>query len=313
MLNVGNLGPRYIPTTNFLHPTLAQVLKKQDAAIAKTSPAAGLRGDYRHIRPDYTVDQPFAAYSEAEHDRWRRLYRRQMSLMPAYAAPEFLVNIESLDVSGGIPDFARVNALLAGKTGFQIVAVPGLVPDDVFYEHLSNRRFPVSWWIREENELDYLAEPDVFHDFFGHVPLLAHPVFADYMVEYGKAGPLAAQMGTIPMLARLYWYTIEFGLIRTDQGLRAFGAGILSSKGETVYAVESPKPNRIGFDLERVLRTDYRIDDFQRTYFVIDSFQQMFDETRKPFWPIYRRLRDLPAHDAGAVLPNDAVLHRGEV
>jgi phenylalanine-4-hydroxylase len=274
-------------------------------------PASGLRGDYSQIRTDYTVDQPFSDYSAAEHDRWRRLYRRQMSLMPDYAAPEFLENVESLDVGGGIPDFARVNAMLADKTGFQVVAVPGLVPDDVFYDHLANRRFPVSWWIREESELDYLVEPDVFHDFFGHVPLLAHPVFADYMVEYGRAGPLAAHMGTIAMLARLYWYTIEFGLIRTDQGLRAFGAGILSSKGETVYAVDSPKPNRIGFNLERVLTTDYRIDDFQKTYFVIDSFQQMFDETRRPFGPVYERLRGRPPHDAGAVLPADRIINRG--
>ena len=164
----------------------------------------------------------------------------------------------------------------------------------------------------EESELDYLVEPDVFHDFFGHVPLLAHPVFADYMVEYGRAGPLAMRMGCIPLLARLYWYTIEFGLIRTPEGLRAFGAGILSSKGETIYSVESPKPNRIGFDLERVLLTDYRIDDFQRTYFVIDSFQQMFDETRKPFAPIYDRLAGRPSYPADRVLPTDRVIHRGQ-
>jgi phenylalanine-4-hydroxylase len=271
----------------------------------------GLRGNYRHIRPDYTVDQPFAGYTDEQHDRWRRLYRRQMALMPRYAAHEFIQNVESLDVADGIPDFARANRQLAGATGFEIVAVPGLVPDGVFYDHLANRRFPVSWWIREESELDYLVEPDVFHDFFGHVPLLAHPVFADYMVEYGKAGPLAARMGTVPLLARLYWYTIEFGLIRTDDGLRAFGAGILSSKGETVFAVDSLKPNRIGFDLERVLITEYRIDDFQKTYFVIDSFQQMFDETRKPFGPVYERLRDRPAYLADTVLPNDTVIHQG--
>jgi phenylalanine-4-hydroxylase len=288
------------------------MLKKQDAATHKAAPVTGLRGDYSHIRPDYTVDQPFADYSAADHDRWRRLYHRQMALMTDYATPEFIASLSELDVGDGIPDFARVNAFLAAKTGFRIVAVPGLVPDDVFYDHLANRRFPVSWWIREESELDYLVEPDVFHDFFGHVPLLAHPVFADYIVEYGKAGPLAARMGTIQMLARLYWYTIEFGLIRTNTGLRAFGAGILSSAAETVFALDSSKPNRIGFDLERVLTTDYRIDDFQKTYFVIDSFQQMFDETRKPFGPIYERLRRQPVHPAGALLPGDGVIHRGE-
>ncbi len=279
--------------------------------IEKPAPVAGLRGDYTHIRVDYTVDQPFADYTDAQHDRWRRLYRRQMALMPRYAADEFIANIEQLGVADGIPDFARVNEHLSLATGFRIVAVPGLVPDDVFYDHLANRRFPVSWWIRKESELDYLVEPDVFHDFFGHVPLLAHPVFADYMVEYGKAGPLALRMGAIPLLARLYWYTIEFGLIRTADGLRAYGAGILSSKGETVYAVDSPKPNRIGFDLERVLTTDYRIDDFQRSYFVIDSFQQLFDETRKPFGPLYERLRNQPPHPADAILPGDNVINRG--
>ena len=219
-----------------------------------------LRGDYSHIGPDYSVAQPYAHYTPEEHDRWRRLYRRQMDLMPRYAAPEFLDCIARLDAAGGIPDFARVNQTLAELTGFKILAVPGLIPDDVFFDHLANRRFPVSWWIREESELDYLEEPDVFHDFFGHVPLLAHPVFADYMVEYGKAGPLAKAMNAIPLLSRLYWYTIEFGLIRTPKGLRVYGAGILSSKGETVYAVDSDKPNRIAFDLERVLhdRIPYR-------------------------------------------------------
>jgi phenylalanine-4-hydroxylase len=270
-----------------------------------------LRGDYTHIAADYTVPQPYSGYTEAEHDRWRRLYRRQMALMPRYAAHEFIDSIRNLSVGDGIPNFERINAQLGKATGFRIVAVPGLVPDDVFYDHLANRRFPVSWWIREESELDYLVEPDVFHDFFGHVPLLAHPVFADYMVEYGKAGPLAARMGTIPLLARLYWYTIEFGLIRTSEGLRAFGAGILSSKGETVFSVDSSKPNRIGFDLERVLMTEYRIDDFQKTYFVIDSFQQMFDETRKPFGPIYGRLKDKMPYSADTVLATDTVIHRG--
>jgi phenylalanine-4-hydroxylase len=281
--------------------------------IAQSAGLAGprLRGNYSHIRPDYTVDQPYSAYSDEEHERWRRLYSRQMALMPRYAADEFIENVEQLSVADGIPDFARINEFLASATGFEIVAVPGLVPDDVFYDHLANRRFPVSWWIRKESELDYLVEPDVFHDFFGHVPLLAHPVFADYMVEYGKAGPLAVRMGTVPLLARLYWYTIEFGLIRTDDGLRAFGAGILSSKGETVFAVDSPTPNRIGFELERVLMTEYRIDDFQKTYFVIDGFDQMFDETRKPFAPIYEKLKGGEPYPADTVLATDRVIHRG--
>ena len=188
------------------------------------------------------------------------------------------------------------------------------MPGDKFFDHLANRRFPVTWWIRDESELDYLVEPDVFHDFFGHVPLLAHPVFAGYMVEYGKAGPRAVRDERDALLARLYWYTIEFGLIRTgDQGLRVYGAGILSSNGETVYSSKSHIPNRIGFDLERVLTTEYRIDAYQETYFVIDSFEQLFAETHKPFAPIYERLRNAPPLAPNAVLPQDRVLQRGSI
>jgi phenylalanine-4-hydroxylase len=272
-----------------------------------------LRGDYSHVRPDFTLNQPLDRYSEAEHDRWRRLYTRQMELMPRYAVHEFLDSIEELNVAAGIPDFARVNRTLGKLSGFQIVAVPGLIPDEKFFEHLANRRFPVTWWIRDERELDYLEEPDVFHDFFGHVPLLAHPVFADYMVEYGKAGPRALAMNAMPLLARLYWYTIEFGLIHTREGLRVYGAGILSSKGETVYSIDSDVPNRIAFDLERVLCTEYRIDAFQETYFVIDSFEQLFAETHKPFAPLYEKLRHRSAFAANAVFPADRVLHRGAI
>jgi phenylalanine-4-hydroxylase len=278
-------------------------------APARSSHA--LRGDYSHMRTDYTMDQPVAHYSPEEHDRWRRLYRRQIELMPQYAVKEFLESLQRLDISEGIPNFERINKALGGLTGFQIVAVPGLIPDDKFFDHLANRRFPVTWWIRDESELDYLVEPDVFHDLFGHVPLLAHPVFADYMVEYGKAGPSAAESNAIPLLARLYWYTIEFGLIRTSEGLRAYGAGILSSHGETVYSVDSEIPNRLGFDLERILATEFRIDTYQETYFIIDSFEQLFAETHKPFAPLYARLKSQTPHEASAVFPSDQVIHRG--
>lgn len=272
-----------------------------------------LRGDYSHVRPDFTLDQPLARYTDAEQDRWRRLYARQIELMPHYAVKEFRDSIEELDVSGGIPDFARVNRKLGRLSGFQIVAVPGLIPDDQFFAHLANRRFPVTWWIRDESELDYLEEPDVFHDFFGHVPLLAHPIFADYMVDYGKAGPHAVAQNAMPLLSRLYWYTIEFGLIREGDDLRVYGAGILSSKAETVYSIDSDVPNRIAFDLERVLSTEYRIDAYQESYFVIDTFDQLFAETHKPFAPLYERLRSLPAIAPNAVLPQDRLLHRGTI
>ena len=282
-----------------------------EQAFEPTRSSHPLRGDYSGIRPDYTVDQPIEVYSADDHDRWRRLFQRQIELIPRYAAKEFLDSLELLDISAEIPDLARISRHLARLTGFQLVAVPGLIPDEAFFSHLANRRFPVTWWIREESELDYLEEPDIFHDLFGHIPLLAHPVFADYMVEYGKAGPSAARANAIPLLSRLYWYTIEFGLIRTGGGLRAYGSGILSSHGETIYAIDSPKPNRIGFDLERVLATEFRIDAYQETYFVIDSFEQLFAQTQRPFAPLYARLEKLKPYPANAVLESDRVIHRG--
>ena len=172
-----------------------------------------------------------------------------------------------------------MNAPLGAATRWQLVAVPGLVPDLVFFDHLANRRFPVTWWIREEHEFAYIVEPDVFHDFFGHVPMLFDPMFADYMQAYGRGGVKAEHLGALQWLARLYWYTVEFGLIRTPQGLRNYGAGILSSPAEVEYAIRSPKPRRVLFDLRRIMRSQYRIDAYQETYFVIDSFQQLFDAT----------------------------------
>ena len=190
-------------------------------------------------------------------------------------------------------------------TGWQIVAVNGLVPDNVFFEHLANRRFPCTWWMRRPDQMDYLQEPDCFHDVFGHVPLLINPVFADYMEAYGKGGVKAERLQVLHMLARLYWYTVEFGLIRTPQGLRIYGAGIVSSKTESIYCLESDVPNRIGFDLQRILRTEYKIDDVQKTYFVIENFKQLFNETQADFTAIYETLKDLPALSATEQLPTD--------
>jgi phenylalanine-4-hydroxylase len=268
----------------------------------------GLRGDYSRMRPDYTVDQDYDAYTHAEQDRWRRLYRRQIGLVPGRACDEYEGALGGLDYDGGIPHFEVVNRKLGAATGWQLVAVPGLVPDLVFFEHLANRRFPVTWWLREESEFDYIVEPDVFHDFFGHVPMLFTPVFADYMQAYGRGGLKAEGLGALKWLARLYWYTVEFGLIRTPAGLRNYGAGILSSPGEIEYAVRSPKPRRVAFDLMRVMRSLYRIDAFQETYFVIDSFKQLFEATAPDFTPLYRRLAGLSDLAANAALPEDRLV-----
>jgi phenylalanine-4-hydroxylase len=266
----------------------------------------GLRGDYSRMRSDYTVEQDHASYSAAEHARWRRLYRRQMALVPGRACAEYEGALRALgEYEEGIPRFEDVNAKLGRATGWTLVAVPGLVPDLVFFGHLARRRFPVTRWLREESELEYIVEPDVFHDFFGHVPMLFDPVFADYMQAYGQGGLKAEGLGALAWLARLYWYTVEFGLVRTREGLRVYGAGILSSPGEVDHSLHSRQPRRVAFDLRRVMRSLYRIDAFQETYFVIEDFGQLFDATRPDFTPLYAELRALPDLPANAVLPED--------
>jgi phenylalanine-4-hydroxylase len=270
-----------------------------------------LRGDYSRMRPDYTVDQDWDAYSAEEHDLWRRLYARQLSLVPKYASEEFNETLATLDYGKGIPRFEAINQKLGPATRWKLVAVPGLVPDLVFFDHLAHRRFPVSVWIRNPEEFDYIVEPDIFHDFFGHVPMLFNPVFADYMQAYGRGGIKAQGLGAIEMLARLYWYTVEFGLVETSRGLRAYGAGILSSGGEISYCIDSPDPNRIGFDLLRIMQTCYKIDTFQETYFVIRDFGQLFDATEPDFTPFYEQLAGREPYAPSAVLTTDKVYHRG--
>ena len=264
-------------------------------------------------RADWTIDQGWARYTPEDHQVWLTLYDRQAALLPGRACEPFLNGLEALDLRGqGVPDFDVINRRLDALTGWSVVAVPGLVPDAVFFEHLANRRFPAGRFIRQPDQLDYLEEPDVFHDVFGHVPMLTDPVFADYMQAYGEGGLRALHLGRLPNLARLYWYTVEFGLIETPQGLRIYGAGIVSSRGESVFSLEAPSPNRLGFDLVRVMRTPYRIDDFQQVYFVLPSFQRLLDDTLQDFGPLYRRLSNLPDLEIEAIEPQDQVFTRGD-
>jgi phenylalanine-4-hydroxylase len=244
---------------------------------------------------DWTVDQAWASYSQAEHQVWLTLYERQAAILEGRACDEFRRGLDALDLHGqGIPDFARVNEKLGALTGWRVVAVHGLVPDEVFFEHLANRRFPAGRFIRQPDQLDYLQEPDVFHDVFGHVPMLTDPIFADYMQAYGRGGARAAGLGQLHQLARLYWYTVEFGLMDTPAGLRIYGAGIVSSRKETVYSLEDPRPRRVAFDLEQVMRTPYKIDDLQALYVVIPSLRTLLDATLRDFGPIYERLKAAP-------------------
>ncbi len=270
--------------------------------------AAGVRPE----RPDWTIAQDWERYSAAEHTVWKALFTRQTRLLPGRACDEFVEGMRRLPIGPEqIPDFRRLSDVLGRRTGWQVVAVPGLVPDEVFFEHLANRRFPAGQFIRRADQLDYLEEPDVFHDVFGHVPMLMNPVIADYLQAYGVGGLRAQKLGVLPNLARVYWYTVEFGLVEQRGGVRIYGAGIASSFTETVFALEDGSPNRIRFDLERVMRTRYRIDDFQETYFVLGDFDELLELARIDFAPVYERVRQNIELDPGETLPSDRLIDRG--
>jgi phenylalanine-4-hydroxylase len=288
------------------------MLAPPDTAAAFAPPTSHrLRGDYAAAAADWTVPQAWEGYTPAEHERWRRLYARQAEVTAAHASPTFLHALHSMDASGGIPRLDAVGEALQAATGWRLAAVPGLLPDPVFFGHLAGRRFPVTRWLREEHELDYIVEPDVFHDFYGHVPMLFEPAFADGMQAYGARGLELDEAGA-KRLARLYWYVVEFGLERTPEGPKAFGAGILSSSAEMVFAVTALSPNRIAFDLRRVLRTRYRIDDFQETYFVLDRFEDLVGAVDRPVGPMIDSLAGLPDLEPHALDPADRVITRGQ-
>ena len=276
-------------------------MKKHGAAAGATPHTA-----------DWTIDQGWASYSAQDHAVWRTLFERQSRLLPGRACDAFVDGMHRLPIGAdAIPDFRALSEVLMAQTGWQVVAVPGLVPDDVFFDHLAHRRFPAGNFIRRPDQLDYLEEPDVFHDVFGHVPMLMNPVMADFVQAYGLGGLRARELGVLPLLARVYWYTVEFGLVQQADGLRIYGSGIASSMTESVFALDDASPNRIAFGLERVMRTLYRIDDFQETYFVLDRLEDLLALARIDFAPVYARVRGLSELQPGDYLPDDRVLHRG--
>jgi len=262
---------------------------------------------------DWTIPQRWEHYTAEEHATWDTLFARQARLLPGRASHAYLAGLDALRLSeSGIPNFEELSERLMRLTGWRVVAVPGLVPDDVFFDHMANRRFVAGNFIRRPDQLDYIQEPDVFHDVFGHVPMLADPRFADYLEAYGRGGNRALELGALKQLARLYWYTVEFGLIAEPDGLRIYGSGIVSSFAESVFALEDPSPNRIGFDLKRVMRTDYRIDDFQQNYFVIPSFDELLRVTvETDFAPLYEEILAQPDIPIAAILEDDEVITRG--
>jgi phenylalanine-4-hydroxylase len=265
-----------------------------------------------HVGADW-LEPRQTAYSADEHRVWDELYARQMEVLPGRASSAFLKGLDRLDLGrGGVPEFARLSSELGALTGWSVVPVPMLIPDHVFFWHLANRRFPAGNFIRTRETFDYIQEPDVFHDVFGHVPMLTDPVFADYMQEYGRAGWKAMRYNRLKALGALYWYTVEFGLIMEADGLRAYGAGILSGPAEVVFALEAASPNRLFLNVDRVMRTDYVIDDLQPTYFVIESFADLYRQTvERDFDRLYRGLGAGFTYANSAVIDVDNVLHRG--
>ncbi len=273
-----------------------------DPVIAAQTPAA-----------DFTIEQRWSQYTDDEHAVWQKLYEQQVKILADRAVPEFYTGLEALNLNdGGIPDFDKINKPLFDLTGWKVISVPHLIPDDIFFDHLANRRFPAGRFIRSRDQLDYLQEPDIFHDVFGHVPLLTQPVFANYMEAYGKGGLRALNYDCLKNLARLYWYTVEFGLMNTKDGMKIYGAGIVSSRTESLFSLDDPSPNRIHFDLERIMQTDYRIDDFQQVYFAINSFEELLDATYKDFGPIYEFMSQSDKmYAVDQILPKDKVYHTG--
>lgn len=273
-----------------------------DPVIAEQTPA-----------DDFTIEQRWERYTDDEHAVWRTLYDRQIKILADHAVPEFYAGLQALNLNdGGIPNLARINERLMDMTGWEVVTVPELVPEEVFFEHLANRRFPAGRFIRRRDQLDYIEEPDIFHDVFGHVPLLTQPKFADYMQAYGKGGMKALERGRLKNLARIYWVTVEYGLMKTDGGFKLYGAGMSSSYTESLFSVLSPSPNRIHFDLERVMQTEYHIDDLQHVYFVISSFDELFDTTKHDFIPLYDRLdQNEKTYGSMEILPTDKVYTHG--
>jgi len=272
---------------------------------AKLQKPAGLSEDW--LEPEQRK------YKNEEHKIWDRLYKRQIDKLSGRACAQFFDGLKLLNFDqGGVPDFAKTNEILEPITGWSVVAVPMLIPDHVFFYHLANKRFPAGNFIRTGQQIDYIEEPDVFHDAFGHVPLLADPAFAHYMEAYGKAGWKALQYNHLKALSALYWYTVEFGLINTADGMRIFGAGILSSAEESLYSLEAKSPNRIHLNVDRVMRTDYKIDDLQQSYFVIDSFEELFKQTEeRPFDDIYQNIGASFQYAPSAILDTDHIYTRG--
>lgn len=232
-------------------------------------------------------------YSAAEHRVWRLLFERQTKLLPGRAADEYLQGLNDLGLTADtIPQLPDISARLQAASGWRVEPVAALISARAFFELLAERAFPAATFIRVEEELDYVQEPDIFHELFGHCPMLTHRVYADFLHDYAKY-VLAQKETNWPLLQRLFWFTVEFGLIQTAKGIRAYGGGILSSITETVYSIESDVPLRVLFDPVAAFRMPYRIDRLQPVYYVIQDYRQLFDVICTDSEILLKRAREL--------------------
>lgn len=259
------------------------------------------------------IEQNWGKYTPQDHKTWGTLYNRQLETLKGKICQEYLDGLKTLHLTPDeVPNYEKMNRYLRAATGWEVLPVPGLIASRPFFSMLANKQFPAGTFIRTPEQLDYLEEPDIFHDVFGHVPLLSNPAYANYMQEYGKGGLLAMDHKGVKYLARLNWYTIEFGLILSGGDFKVYGAGIMSSFGEAKYVMNNASPNVLKFNLERVLRTGYYIDDFQATYFAINSFDALFKEcVERPFLPLYADFNQKPQLSPFELLEGDQVLRRG--
>ena len=259
------------------------------------------------------IQQDWEKYSAEDHKTWSTLFSRQIATFKDRVCDEYLQGLKTLGLSAEkVPEFESMNKKLRAATGWEVLAVPGLIASRPFFTMLANKQFPAGTFIRKPEQLDYLEEPDIFHDVFGHVPLLSNPAYASYMQEYGRAGLAAMDHKGVKFLARLNWYTIEFGLIKSKEGIKVYGAGLMSSYGEAKYVLQNPSPHFLQFNLDRVLRTGYYIDDFQSIYFTIDSFEALFEECiKRQFIPLYKQFRELPTLTPFELVETDKVLRKG--
>ena len=257
--------------------------------------------------PDWSMPQNWEQFSASDHQRWSEFAARQAKALEGLACDTFLDGVRALELDRmGVPEFAKWNDRLRSLTGWEVVAVPGVIPNEPFFKMLSERRFPVANFLRQGPSFDYSDEPDMFHDVFGHMPMFIDPAFGEFMSAYGRAGIRAERLGMSDWLGRLYLHTVEFGLIKQRGELRAYGAGLMSSHAEAVHALTSNTPRRLQFDLPRLMRTDWPFDEFQPTYFVIESFEALLEEMETTsLTHVYDEVRDLPLIPIGEAAPGD--------